>query len=83
MTGMAPVLYALAVAQVRRIPLVLYAAGLSQALPVLAGFRYGRRLPSARMWTIAWCIVGILTDGLQLWLRGSSGNNNLWLRAAE
>lgn len=83
MTGFALVLYVVVVAQVRRIPLVLHAAALSQTLPVLAGFRYGRRLPSPRMWTIAWCIAGLVTDGLQLWLRGSTGNNNLWLRAAS
>jgi hypothetical protein len=81
--GIALVLYALAVAQARRIPVVLHAAALSQALPVVAGLRYGRRLPPARMWTIAWCIALAVTDGLQLWLRGSTGNNNLWLRAAS
>jgi hypothetical protein len=83
MPGIALVLYALAVTQARRIPLVLHVAALSQALPVLAGLRYGRRLPAPRMWTTAWCISLGITDLLQLWLRGSAGNNNLWLQAAS
>ena len=83
MPGIALVLYALAVTQARRIPLVLHVAALSQALPVLAGRRDGRRLPAPRMWTIAWCISLGITDLLQLWLRGSAGNNNLWLQAAS
>jgi hypothetical protein len=67
----------------RRTPFILIAAALSQALPVLAGLRYGRRLPAARLWTIAWCVALIVVDSMQLWLRGSSGTNNLWLRAAS
>jgi hypothetical protein len=82
MTGVALVLFAVAVSQARRIPLVLHAAALSQMLPVLAGFRHGFRLPPPRIWTIAWCLALLAGDGLQLWLRGSTGNNNLWLRAA-
>jgi hypothetical protein len=82
MTGVALVLYALAVSQARRIPLVLHVAALSQVLPVLSGLRYRSRLPPPRIWTIAWCLAGLAGDGLQLWLRGSTGNNNLWVRAA-
>jgi hypothetical protein len=66
----------------RGTPLVLYAAAVSQALPVLAGLRFGRRLPAARLWTVAWCVALLLGDGMQLWLRGSTGANNLWLLAA-
>jgi hypothetical protein len=66
----------------RRTPLILHAAALSQALPVLAALRHGRRLPAARLWTVAWCVALMVGDGLQLWLRGSNGTNNLWLRAA-
>jgi hypothetical protein len=65
----------------RRIPLILHAAALSQALPVLAGIRHGRRLPAARLWTIAWCLTLMAGDYVQLWWRGSSGTNNLWLQA--
>lgn len=83
MSGVALALYAVVVSQARRIPLVLHAAALSQALPVVAGLRYGRRLPPPRVWTIAWCLALIITDAIQLWLRGSTGNNNLWLRAAS
>jgi hypothetical protein len=78
--------YAVALSQtpsLRRTPLILIAAALSQALPVIAGIRYNRRLPAARLWTIAWCVALIVGDSLQLWLRGSSGTNNLWLRAAS
>ena len=66
----------------RRTPLILHAAALSQALPVLAGLRHGRRLPAARRWTIAWCLALMVGDGVALWWRGSSGTNNLWLQAA-
>ena len=66
----------------RRTPLILHAAALSQALPVLAALRHGRRLPAARAWTVAWCVALMIGDGLQLWLRGANGTNNLWLRAA-
>jgi hypothetical protein len=66
----------------RRTPLILHAAALSQALPVLAALRHGRRLPAARLWTVAWCVALMVGDGLQLWLRGSNGTNNLWLREA-
>jgi hypothetical protein len=71
------------VTQARRIPLVLHAAALSQTLPVIAGLRYRLKTPPARAWTIAWCIALVATDAFQLWIRGSSGNNNLWLRAAS
>jgi hypothetical protein len=66
----------------RRTPLILHAAALSQALPILAGLRHGRRLSAARLWTIGWCVALILGDALQLWRRGPSGTNNLWLQAA-
>ncbi len=82
MTGFALVLFAVVSTQARRIPLVLHVAALSQILPIFAGLRYGPRLPPARLWTIAWCVALLAGDGLQLWLRGSSGNNNLWVRAA-
>jgi hypothetical protein len=36
-----------------RIPLVLYAASLSQTIPVVAGLRHRYRLPRARLFTIA------------------------------
>jgi hypothetical protein len=68
---------------VRDTPLVLYAAALSQILPPLAGLRFGVRLPPARLWSIAWCIALLAGDALQLWLRGTDGTNNLWLRAAS
>jgi len=66
----------------RRTPLILHVAALSQALPVLAALRHGRRIPAVRLWTVAWCVALMVGDGLQLWLRGSNGTNNLWLRAA-
>src|SRR3712207_454400 len=69
-----------AVAQVGRIPVVLYAAAASQALPVLAAFKHRSRLPQARLWALAWCAALLLTDVTQIWLRGASGNNNLWIR---
>jgi hypothetical protein len=67
---------------IRRTPLILHAAALSQALPVIAALRHGRRLPAERLWTVAWCVALMVGDGFQLWLRGSNGTNNLWLRAA-
>jgi hypothetical protein len=66
----------------RRTPLILHVAALSQALPILAGLRHGRRLPAARLWTIAWCVALMVGDGIQLWWRGSTGTNNLWLQVA-
>lgn len=81
MSGVLLVLHAVAL-QAGRIPLVLHMAALSQVLPVLAGVRYRTRLPPGRVWTIAWCVALLAGDGLQLWLRGSTGNNNLWARAA-
>ena len=65
----------------RDIPFILYAAALSQTLPVFAALRHGRRLPAARVWTIAWCVAFIASDGMQLWWRGSTANN-LWIREA-
>ena len=82
MSGVLLVMYAVAMSQARRIPLVLHVAALSQFLPALAGVRYRTRLPPARLWTIGWCIALLVGDGIQLWLRGSTGNNNLWVRAA-
>ena len=64
-----------------RIPLVLYAASLSQTIPVVAGLRHRYRLPRARLFTIAWCLALLVGDAVQLWLRGP-GKNNLWLDAA-
>jgi hypothetical protein len=86
MGGILLALYTSALSQTlpqrRYTPLILYAAALSQALPILAAFRHGRRLPRERLWTVAWCAALILGDSLQLWMRGSNGTNNLWLRAA-
>ena len=82
MSGVLLVLYVVAVSQARRIPLVLHVAALSQVLPVLAGVRYRTLLPPARIWAVAWCLSLLAGDGVQLWLRGSAGNNNLWVRAA-
>ena len=82
MPSVALVLYAVVVNQARRIPLVLHAAALSQVIPLLAGARYGFKLPRVRLWTLAWCLALLAGDGIQLWLRGSAGNNNLWVRAA-
>jgi hypothetical protein len=63
--------------QQRGIPWVLYAASLSQALPLLAAFRYGPRLPSPRKWVVLWCAAMLASDAAQLWLRGSDGTHNL------
>src|SRR5688572_8956825 len=65
------------------IPFILHAAALSQTLPLIAGLRFGTRLPAPRVWTLAWCVTLLLSDALQLWLRGSTGNNNLWVRVAS
>lgn len=62
------------------IPPVLYAASLSQALPVLAAARYGPRLPPARKWVALWCVAMLASDAAQLWLRGIDGtDHNLWV----
>jgi hypothetical protein len=63
----------------RGIPWVLYAASLSQALPLLAAFRYGRKLPAARKWVVLWCAAMLASDAAQLVLRGSDGTHNLWV----
>lgn len=62
----------------RGVPVVLYAATLAQALPLLAAVRYARRLPSARRWVAVWCLALLAGDAAQLWFR-TGGTNNLWL----
>ncbi len=54
-------------------------AAAAQALPPLAALRYGRRLPPARRWIVAWGLVRLLDDGIALSL-ALEGRNNLWLR---
>lgn len=61
----------------RSIPLVLHAAALSQALPLLAALRYGRLLPTPRRWVVAWCVVSLLSDSIQFLIRRSHQNNLL------
>jgi len=63
----------------RGTPWVLYAASLSQALPLLAALRYGPRLPVARKWVALWCATMLASDAAQLWLRGGAGTSNLWI----
>lgn len=62
----------------RGVPWVLYAATIAQGLPPLVALRYGRRLPTPRVWVGAWCLTLLAADGMQLWFR-SSGTSNLWL----
>jgi hypothetical protein len=63
------------------IPWVLHAAALAQALPPVAALRLGTRLPPARRWVVAWCLVMLASDAAQLWARGAEGNNNnLWVQ---
>ena len=62
----------------RGVPVVLYAATLAQALPLLAAVGYARRLPPARRWVVVWCVALLAGDAAQLWFR-TGGTNNLWL----
>src|SRR5574338_874594 len=62
----------------QRIPWILSAASLCQALPVLAALRYRTRLPSPRRWIVAWCLTLLLVDGVQLWM-ARMHVNNLWV----
>jgi hypothetical protein len=48
------------------LPWILHAAFAAQALPVLAGARYGARLPRVRKWVAGACALGILADSVQL-----------------
>jgi hypothetical protein len=58
-------------------PAILVAAALSQALPPLAGLRYGRAIPPARRWIIAWAATLLAVDVIAMWT-ASRGLNNLW-----
>ena len=64
----------------RQLPWILHAAALSQFLPILAGLRFGFRMPSPRGWISVWCLTLLASDALSLWIRGSEGHNNLWLQ---
>src|SRR5574341_7920 len=61
-------------------PPVLYAAALSQALPLIAGLSHrGRPLPAPVRWLLAWCALGLATDVLSMivmFVRGA----NTWIQ---
>ncbi len=63
-------------------PAVLYAASLSQALPLVAGWLCrGRPLPAPVRFVLLWCALLLATDALSIavaWARG----DNLWLQYA-
>lgn len=62
------------------IPAVLYAASLSQALPLLAALtRRGRPLPTPARWILAWCARGLATDLLSLVVAFAQGENE-WVQ---
>jgi hypothetical protein len=61
-----------------KIPLISYIAGASQAFPILASLRYGRRLPTARRWILVWAAVLLLADVIGFWY-SLHHTRNLWL----
>jgi hypothetical protein len=62
------------------IPPVLYAAALSQALPLLAALtRRGRPVPTPARWILAWCALGLATDLLSLVVAFEQGENE-WVQ---
>lgn len=63
-------------------PAVLYAASLSQAFPLVAGWvRRGRQLPAPVRFVLAWCGVLLATDLLSIAVARVWGDN-LWLQFA-
>jgi hypothetical protein len=60
-------------------PWELYAAALSQLLPVLGGLLYPRSLPSSRRWFVLWCGLSVIADGVWF-IFGQVAGENLWLR---
>jgi hypothetical protein len=61
------------------IPWELYAAALSQLLPVLGGLPHLRSLPTPRRWFMLWCLLSVAADGLWFFF-GRFVGENLWLR---
>lgn len=63
-------------------PMVLYAASVSQALPLVAGWmRWGRPLPAPARFVLVWCGVLLATDVLSIAVARAQGHN-LWLQYA-
>lgn len=60
-------------------PWELYAAALSQLLPVLGGLPYVRSLPTPRRWFVLWCVLSVIADGVWF-VFGQVAGENLWLR---
>ena len=61
-------------------PTVLYAASVSQALPLVAGWiRRGRPLPAPAWFVLVWCAVLLATDALSIGVAWAQGDN-LWLQ---
>jgi hypothetical protein len=60
------------------IPWIMYAGAASEALPPLAGLKYGRALPLARRWIVAWSLILVATSSLML-IFAMQRRNNHWV----
>jgi hypothetical protein len=61
-----------------RAPLVFYLGTLSQAVPPVVAVAARRRIRGARAWVLAWCLVLLAFDLVQMWL-ARRGQRNLWI----
>jgi len=61
-----------------KLPLILWIASGSQALPILASFKYGRKLSVPRRWIVGLAVLLILNDAVLLWY-ARQGISNLWI----
>lgn len=57
-------------------PWLFWAGASSEALPPIAGLKYGRALPPARRWIVVWSIVLVATSALLLVLSLHHRNNH-------
>lgn len=49
-----------------QIPILAYFTSASQLLPIFASLRHGRSLPTARRWIVAFAVLGLVGDAVQL-----------------
>jgi hypothetical protein len=56
----------------------MYVGAASEALPPLAGVKYGRALPSARRWIVVWSMILVTTSTIML-IFAMQRRNNHWV----
>ena len=61
-----------------KLPLILWIASGSQALPILASFKHGASLPVPRRWIVGWAALLLVNDAILFWY-ARQGISNLWI----